>query len=93
MSDEVFEVLQKHPSYTWVCCSCGLPNFSTFFDSSLDLDLSNYVDALKDGDQGDTSLPPSPRSNPLSTSSLERSKSKAKTKTTRKKLGQYPRDT
>ena len=57
MSDKVFEVLQNHPSYTWVCCSCGLPNFSTFVDSSLALNLS---DSFKDGDQGDTILPPPP---------------------------------
>ena len=53
MSDEIFEVLESHPSYTWICCSCGLPNFTIYFDIS-DLDLSNSFESLLDLDSGDS---------------------------------------
>ena len=29
MSDAHFKVLAEHPSYMWLCCTCGLPSFSS----------------------------------------------------------------
>ena len=31
MSDEIFEALQNHASYTWICSTCGLPNFGCVY--------------------------------------------------------------
>lgn len=45
MSDNIFEVLEAHPSYSWICINCGLPNLAlSFFDSSFE--LSNSFDPL-----------------------------------------------
>ncbi|XP_072051684.1 uncharacterized protein [Amphiura filiformis] len=47
MSDEVFEALQNHVSYTWICTACGIPNFaSSLFDFTDSFDLSNPFDPL-----------------------------------------------
>ena len=29
LSSNIFKALAKHPSYSWICCNCGLPNFSS----------------------------------------------------------------
>ncbi|XP_033116468.1 uncharacterized protein LOC117116516 [Anneissia japonica] len=42
MGDNIFEALQNHESYLWVCCSCGLPNSdSSIFDSTKSFEQSN----------------------------------------------------
>ena len=47
MSEEVFEALQNHVAYSWICFSCGIPNFApSFFDSTDIFDLSNSFEAL-----------------------------------------------
>ena len=34
MNSKVYEALENHCSYSWICCQCGLPNFSSsLFDS------------------------------------------------------------
>ncbi|KAJ8017921.1 Pygopus-like 1 [Holothuria leucospilota] len=47
MNEMIYNVLSEHPSYSWSCCNCGLPNFSsTFMESLLDLELSNSFSLL-----------------------------------------------
>ena len=49
MSDEMYAVLSNQTSFSWVCCSYALPNFSsTFFMSNPSLDISNSFDMFED---------------------------------------------
>ena len=47
MNDAHFEILEQHPSYVWLCCQCGLPNFSSSLFLS-DIKTSNRFDTLTD---------------------------------------------
>ena len=49
MSNLNYQVHMQHSSYVWLCCGCGLPNFT---DSSLfvSFDTSNPFDSLNDID-------------------------------------------
>ena len=61
LSSNIFKALAKHPSYSWICCNCGLPNFSSSlleskvktknsFDSLLDtMDMSDIVGSISSG--------------------------------------------
>ena len=78
MNDEIFEVLQNHASYNWICCSCGLPNFaSSIFDFTDSFELSNQFEPLSSSsnigtginDPLDFNTTTSDGSRPISTSS------------------------
>ena len=57
MSDNIYQVLAVHPSYSWSCCNCAMPNFSTTFFESHDLELSNSFSSLGDSLSGSASNP------------------------------------
>ena len=47
MSDNIYHVLAQHPSYSWTCDHCGMPNFSTtFFDELNDVESTNSFSLL-----------------------------------------------
>ena len=47
MSDSHFKVLAEHPSYVWLCCTCGIPSFSFSLFLS-EIETSNKYDVLSD---------------------------------------------
>lgn len=56
LNEEIYKVLVDHPSYSWSCCNCGLPNFDSSFFSSSSIELSNSFDPLDfDSDSPDVS--------------------------------------
>ncbi|XP_072028466.1 uncharacterized protein [Amphiura filiformis] len=76
MSDEVYDVLANHASYSWLCDGCGLPNFHSSFLMDLnELKSNNSFDALTDlCDDSIDSLPTDSNfDSPMKTSSPVRS--------------------
>lgn len=66
MNDDMYQVLTDHPSYSWICCNCGVPNFSTTFLESLwGFELSNSFSHL----ENNSSDPALPNTSPLSSNS------------------------
>ena len=52
MNDDMYNILSNHPSYSWLCDNCGMPNFSTTFVENLGgFDLSNSFDLLNNESQ------------------------------------------
>ena len=47
MCSNVYQALTK-PELSWICCQCGLPNFSTSLFESFDISCSNNFDSLYD---------------------------------------------
>ena len=47
MCSNVYQALTK-PELSWICCQCGLPNFSTSLFESFDISCSNNFDPLCD---------------------------------------------
>lgn len=70
MNTIVYESL-ANSSVTWVCCQCGMPNFSDSMFSNSDIALSNSFSSLSSdtGDDTITSVNDSSRSPPLASSS------------------------
>ncbi|XP_077997350.1 uncharacterized protein LOC144450581 [Glandiceps talaboti] len=67
MSDNIFNCHAQHLSYIWICCTCGLPNFSNSLFSITDLDISNSFDVLSSHDETDNTsqyMPPLMSSSP-----------------------------
>ena len=70
MNETIYKVLTDHPSYTWVCCTCGLPNFDSYFRHGT-IELSNSFGTLSlsnvstdpDIDNAPTCKPSPPRPN------------------------------
>jgi hypothetical protein len=61
MNDDVYNVHAQHPSYSWLCIDCGIPNFhSSFFVDLNGMKTENSFDVLSDLSDNDTiaSLPP-----------------------------------
>ena len=50
LSEDIYNILAQHDSYSWICCSCGLPNFDqySFGNSGATLELSNSYEVLSD---------------------------------------------
>ena len=42
-------------SYSWICCSCGLPHFEQYTFGNYSLDLSNSFDPLVNLTSGNVS--------------------------------------
>ena len=47
MNSHVYSALTKSNT-SWVCCSCGIPNFSTSLFESFDIDTSNHYESLSE---------------------------------------------
>ena len=64
MGSHIYHALAK-PDVSWICCQCGLPNFSTSFFESVDVTTSNLYDPLSDisleSDIGDPIIASSPK--------------------------------
>ena len=58
MSSKTYDTLAQHPSYSWICCRCGLPNFASSFFSNTSISTSNNFDPLSP--ISDTSPRPQP---------------------------------
>ena len=79
MSNLNYQVHMQHSSYVWLCCGCGLPNFTdsslfVSFDTSNPFDSSNDIDSDSNLNSSHTSVISSDicsgnLSNPLHTSS------------------------
>ena len=46
MGPAVFEVLEQNSGVSWICCNCGVPNFSTSLFTSGSIDLMNSFSSL-----------------------------------------------
>ena len=46
MNENTYKVLVDHPSYSWSCCNCGMPNFDDSFFTSTSIELSNSFGSL-----------------------------------------------
>ena len=64
MNTGVYEVLEQHSSVTWICCQCGLPNFTSSLFTSGSIDIDNSFSSLESVD-----LDNQPLTSPLATSS------------------------
>ena len=43
----IVNIFEQHSSYTWICCTCGMPNFDTSYFGSLNkFSDSNIFDSL-----------------------------------------------
>ncbi len=43
---EVFHAYEQHESYSWLCCTCGLPNIGSSYFSGNPINLSNSFESL-----------------------------------------------
>ena len=90
MSDAAYNILCNQTSFSWICCHCALPNFSsTFFLSASSLETSNSYDLLDSGSScssnsvelGEDPGEPTASSTPQKdTPSLETNKSRGRNK-------------
>ena len=55
MSNAHFKILADHPSYVWLCCTCGIPSFRTSLLLS-EINTSNRFDVLPDFSHCNTDL-------------------------------------
>jgi hypothetical protein len=46
LSEAVYNVLAQHNSYSWICCTCGLPQFEQSLFGNSSIDLANSFDPL-----------------------------------------------
>ena len=46
MKDILYQVHKQHNSYSWICCQCGLRNFSSSMFDIADVDTSNSFEPL-----------------------------------------------
>jgi len=46
MSTANYNVLAEHNSLEWICCQCGMPNFSSSLFNNSDFELSNSFESL-----------------------------------------------
>ena len=83
MNDVLYQVHMNHNSYIWICCSCGLPNFSSSLFHESDVETSNPFQPLAfvDGNDPDNSESSVTNSNtavgrPLFSSSPKKNKPK-----------------
>ena len=79
MNTVCYETLAQHSSLSWICCSCGLPNFasSLFTADSNPVNMSNSFSSLNTEESGSSDQ--CIRS-PLATSSPQKEKEKVKLK-------------
>lgn len=56
MNNAVYNVLANHPSYSWICCDCGMPNFSTSLFSFISARTENRFNSLSDMSSGDSDM-------------------------------------
>ena len=62
MSPHVYQALEDHPSFSWICCDCGMPNFASSLFNTTTINLSNSFAPLSDSfDSIDSSIPFSPQ--------------------------------
>ena len=68
MHSQVFEALAKSDA-SWICCNCGLPNYSTHIFESFAIDSTNSFSMLSDADNSIASINNSDAGQPKHTSS------------------------
>ena len=78
MPPSIYSVLENHMSYSWICCTCGLPNFASCLFNTTTLSLSNSFAPLSSSFVSiDSSVPTSPQ---CTSSPISHKKEKTRTK-------------
>ena len=91
MSTVAYNVLANNSKVEWICCQCGMPNFSSSLFSNSDIQLSNSFECLSDNCSNPSNISAANQSN-ISTTSSELPSSPLATSSPSPRIATSPED-